>query len=208
VKSKSANSIMANRMKFRGPGFVPQRFDTIMDYGYLYKCTDATGFYDWVLRANSIYDPDFALGGDSVTGLDQIANLYKHYKVTGCAIEVTAVNNDSDDPIHVVLIPNCFSASYAIANSNAILGMPYSKQVTVANQAGAGSVSNFMSSKVILCVTNLDSVNHSADVTTNPGTLWYWHVCIFNKSGNALNVELKLKMKYYTSFSELTAYNQ
>jgi len=205
---KSANSIMANRMKFRGPGFVPQRYDTQFDYGFLYKFTDATGFYDWVIRANSLYDPDFALGGESATGLDAISGIYKHYKVVGCSIEVTGVNNDTDDPVHIVIIPNLFSASYAVANSNSILAMPYARSITIANQAGAGTVSNYMSSKVMFCVRDLDSVNFSSDVTTNPGTIWYWHVCMFNKSGNALNLEARLKCRFYTQMSELTAFNQ
>jgi len=204
----NGTSISANRMKWHGQGFVPVRFDTIMDYGYFWKFTEAAGFYDWVIRANSIFDPDVAVGGDSCTGLDQISGIYKHYKVSGCAVELSIVNNDTDDPVNVCIIPNNFSASYAVANINSIIAMPYAKNIIVANQAGAGRISHYMASKVMFDVANLDSVNFSAATDANPGTIWYFHICIFNHSGNALNVETKFRARYYTEFSELTAFNQ
>jgi len=198
----------SNMMTWRGPGFIPQQYYAPFDYITTYKMTDATGFYDWVFRASSLYDPDNALGGDSVTGLSGIAELYTHYKVLGCRVSATVVNLDTDDPVTIVLVPNTFDSSYAVANKLSMEGQPYARGIVVANQAGAGSISSYMSTKVMHGVTNLDSVNFGAEVTTNPATNWYWHLVAYNLSGNALNCEVKLHAIFYTVMSSMKAFTQ
>lgn len=194
-------SIPRNTMKWRGPGFIPEKFETCHDYSYLYKDTTAGGWYDWVLRGNSIYDPDVSLGGETVIGETEVANLYNYYKVTASSIEVTGVNNDSDDPLHIVIIPTTYSASFAIGSMTACLSYPYSRHVMITNQAGQGSVSNYMRTAVIEGVKDLDSVNYQAMYNANPTTMWYWHVVIFNRQGNANAAELRLHMKYWVEWT-------
>jgi len=198
---RNVSGIDKNRMVWRGNGVIPMRFDTVFQYGYPYKWTTAAGFDDWVVRGNSIYDPDVSLGGETVAGLDQLKNLYLNYKVNSSYCDLTVINNDTDDPVHVVILPTTYSAQVGVANKNSAGSQAYAKMMTVANQAGQAKLSSFMSSKEMFGVKNLDSVNFSALCTANPATMWYWHIIIWNNSGNALNCETHMKVKYYTELS-------
>jgi hypothetical protein len=46
--------------------------------------------------ANSIYDPNWALGGHQPYGHDQFQLLYHHYEVTGATIKCTFTNGNTD----------------------------------------------------------------------------------------------------------------
>lgn len=46
--------------------------------------------------ANSIYDPNNAMGGHQPYGHDQFALLYHHYEVTGATIKCTYTNGNTD----------------------------------------------------------------------------------------------------------------
>lgn len=50
-----------------------------------------------VYRGNSIYDPQFALGGRTVVGHANMANLYGNYIVTGVKVEVTFTSPSEDN---------------------------------------------------------------------------------------------------------------
>lgn len=197
----SPTGIDKNRMVWRGNGVIPMRFDTIFQYAYPWKYSTAGGFQDWVIRGNSIYDPDVAIGGEMAAGLDQMKNLYLNYKVSYSTCEVTAVNNDTDDPIYITIVPTTYSNAIGVANAYSVASQPYAKTITVANQAGQAKIHNAMSSKTMFGVKNLDSVNFQAAYNANPATMWYWHIVIWNNSTNALNVELNMKCKFFTELS-------
>lgn len=58
-----------------------------------------------VFRANSLFDPDYALGGHQPLGFDQWAAIYDHYCVVGSKITATALNvtNANGGPYRFVL---------------------------------------------------------------------------------------------------------
>jgi len=131
-----------------------------------------------------------------------------NYKVNYSYIELGVVNNDTDDPLYITIIPTTYSNAIGVANAHSVASQPYAKTITVANQAGQAKISNGMASKLMFGVRNLDSVNFSAAYTSNPATMWYWHCIIWNNSGNALNVELNMKTKYFTEWTGQTYLDQ
>ncbi len=54
---------------------------------------ELTGFH--VFRANSVFDPDFAIGGHQPRGFDQLASLYDEYIVTKAVITVRFQNTST-----------------------------------------------------------------------------------------------------------------
>lgn len=53
---------------------------------------------DHIFRLNSLYDPDLTFTGHQPYGFDQMALLYRNYKVNGVLIKAT-VNNPSQDGV-------------------------------------------------------------------------------------------------------------
>jgi hypothetical protein len=170
--------------------------------------TGVPGFYDWVLRGNSIYDPDFALSADSVYGLAPMAALYTHYKVLSSTISVAVRNNDTDDPVNVAIIPASFSASFAAANQDGVMVHPLCRSTSVSLNDGVKTLRHSALSTVMFDVKDLDSVNFRSECTTNPATQWYWHVVTFNNAGVASDCEMRVTMVYDTIFSGPLAYEQ
>lgn len=57
-------------------------------------------------RCNSIFDPDFALGGTQPVGHDEWSDFYKYYRVDSCKIKATFfdnLNSADDDGVQGVL---------------------------------------------------------------------------------------------------------
>jgi len=56
---------------------------------YVQRATIGQGTY-FYMRANSVYDPQHALGGHAALGYDQYKNLYNRYNVDSAYITITA----------------------------------------------------------------------------------------------------------------------
>lgn len=205
-------------LSWTGPGMIPERFFTTARYRYYWKAGAAGygdyGFYDWIIRGNSIYDPDYSFGGESCLGLAEIAYLYQKYKVYSATLRVHAVNNDVDDPISVTVIPWEYSGSVAYTQNNAIRGMPLAKSMVVANQAGQNALTYSMRTATIKGVHNLDDAGFAADMTHDPSHEWYFHIIISNgkqtgpTTGTALNTDMWLEVDYHVEFSNHYAMTQ
>jgi len=174
-----------------------------MTYGYTWlNATAIPGFYDWVIRGNSIYDPDVSLGGDSCYGTDQVAACWQLYKVIGSRIKMTVVNLDATNPVNVILIPNCSSASYAAAQQDGLLNHPRAKNVMVDRYDGAKKLSSTMTTVQAFAVKDVDDVGFSSAFNANPSHLWYWHIISYNNAGVASNCEMRMEVWYDTILTE------
>jgi hypothetical protein len=191
-----------------GTNIVPTNFRTTMPYGYTWlNATAIPGFYDWVIRGNSCYDPDFAIGGDTCYGFDQMMAVWTHYKVLGSKIKVTCVNLDGTNPVNLVIIPTISSASYAAAQQDGLLNHPRAISCTVDRYDGSKVLSNSATTARVNGVKDLDDVGWSGDSTHNPTHEWFWHVIAFNNGGAAANCELKIQVLYDTLFTNAYPYN-
>lgn len=91
-----------------------------------------------IYRANSCFDPTYAIGGHQPRGFDQLMALYDHGTVIASKIDVGAVNNNS--------IPATFSVSLR-DNPSAFVAFDDALEVptcswTISNTANGGGVVN------------------------------------------------------------------
>lgn len=197
-----------SQMHFSGPGLLPMRFTTNQVFNATGALTTAGGFYDWVFRGNSVYDPDATIGGTTASGFDAMSRIYTWYKIYSSTIQVTVVNNDSDDPIHISLIPNAISASYVVGDVNDIPAQPYCRDMIVTNQVGEGKLIHYAKTRALFSVRNIDDVAFDGTTTGNPTNQWYWHMVVSNRSTNALACEINIKISYKVTWYGLKALTQ
>jgi hypothetical protein len=195
----SGQQLLTNPTK----SIVPYNYRTTMTYGYTWlNNTAIPGFYDWVIRANSVYDPDVALGGDSAYGTDQIKAMWQMYRVIGSRIKISVVNLDATNPVNVVLIPNASSAAYAAAQQDGLLNHPRAKNMMVDRYDGSKCLSHTMTTTQAFGVRDVDDIGFSAAFNADPSHIWYWHIVSFNNAGVAANCELRLEVWFDTICSE------
>lgn len=166
-------------LSWHGMGPFPENFVTTLRYSYRYNVT-AAQFYDWKHRGNSIFDPDAAVGGESIMGITALAAMYTRYHVLGSGIKVTVVNNDTDDPVTVTVYPTETTASYTAANGNSVMSIPNSKTITVANQQGQGQIYHYASTRKVFGLKAVNDVGFQAAFGSDPTHIWYWHIVINN----------------------------
>ncbi len=65
---------------------------TTLVYHYQISIAPGINTGDKVINANSLYDPDAAIGGHQPTGFDQLMGLYKYYRVMSAQFKVSAIN--------------------------------------------------------------------------------------------------------------------
>lgn len=164
--------------------------------------TTAGGFVTYNYRGNDIYDPDVVLGGDSGSGRAQWATLYKKYKVLSSTIIVECINLDTDDPLHVVVLPSKSGLVPGVAQKSALVGLPAAKNVTVTNQTGRGIVQHHCRTTEICNIETMSDDGYIAAMGDSPTHVWYWVVTLFNRSGNALNCEYRVKIVFNTVLSD------
>lgn len=160
-------------------------------------------FVTYGFRANSVYDCDVSLGGNRATYLSTMGSIYNYYKVYASTIFIEAINNDTDDPLRVTVVPTTDNNVPAVANKEAIPGLAGCREMTVVNQAGRGVISNYARTADVHGVKDIDDVSFQAGVGANPATVWYWTVSIWNESGNTLSAYMRVKVVYDVVFTGL-----
>lgn len=157
-----------------------------------------------VFRGNSVFDPDFAVGGQQAYGHDQWSAFYRRYRVIGSAISVEAYVTDSGQVGQIAVIP--LNTSSAIL-SNAI-GFEYPKATfSKAGLTGNGqiSVSNYVKTADIRGVPPVGvkiEADYSAAISANPAKEFYWHVVLSElaQSLNSITTDVRVTLTYYVEY--------
>lgn len=204
IRGTFGNERSAGSRIVRNPSanIVPLRFRTAMPYIYTWDNTTADpGYYDWILLGNGLWDPDTALGGNSATGLNELANVWANYRVIGSRIKVTVINRDASNVCYAAVIPTQQSSAYAVGQKTGLMLLPRTKSMTVALYDGSKSITNSASTSIIRDVKDIDDVGFAAACNADPAHLWYWHVVTWNSGGgNAANCVIKVEILYDTIF--------
>jgi hypothetical protein len=183
--------------------FLPNVFINECTYADIYADTTAGGFVDWIYRGNSAYDPDYGAGGGRAIGFSQMSGMYGNYKVTASSAELTVVNNDTDDPVFMCLTPSTTATAFTIGDIEPIISRPRVKWTIAAQVQGSKKITHASTTKSLFDVKDLDEDTYGATVGANPTSAWYWHLTLFNKSGNALNCVWAMKIRYTVRWSAL-----
>jgi len=92
-------------------------------------------FLSWRYRANSIYDPDPALGSGSVPGYTFWASGYNAYVVLGLGYDIS-ISNMEGSAVDVVAWPTVTDVGLNYAGTGEMFGNPHASQNTVSAKGG------------------------------------------------------------------------
>jgi len=181
---------------------IPYERRGVMRYAYTWNnSTGNPGFYDWVIRGNDIYDPDVALGGNSATGLDNLADVYSYYKVIGSRIKADVWGYDGNNQQVVVIIPNDTSASFTLTEWPALMNHPMaSKPAYGSIYTGPKRTSHSMSTALAAGVKDVDDVGFQASTAGSPTHQWYWHVVSSPLTTSSAKSIITVLVEYDTLF--------
>lgn len=155
-------------------------------------------------RANSLFDPEAAVGGIQPFGYDQYAAFYQRYTVLGCSCFITAAPAGDASAA-----PNGFNSVYrlnlwptagtqaAVASGYTPIGataavaeQPYGKSklisVNTIGAPGAGMIKSYMSTAKMFGVSTtavLGETSYSALITANPSLEWFWNISLEDSAG-------------------------
>lgn len=157
------------------------------------KAVTAGAIYNIVVRGNSVYDPDSALGGLSAKGLPELAALYETYLVVGSKITVTTrgliPGDDLGAPIGYEMCVVPYNGDISPTAPPFELSQYNKAKYRLVPAAGGPitKVTSYQSTAAQFGVAPravLDDSSYSSYVTANPGIEWYWMIAL--KADNAL----------------------
>jgi len=167
--------------------------------------TNVTGNPRLVFRGNSIWDPDFALGGQTVMGWQAWNQFYLRYRVLGSAIRMTfASTNDAANrgniTCAVVPVSNTAQLDATLVQSKQL---PYAKVRSTQQGANVVTIKNYISTaKVEGIPWNAPKIAaaYSAAMNANPDGdfTWFWAVTWGPMNGTAIiSVDFDVTITYY-----------
>lgn len=168
-----------------------------------------------VIRGNSLYDPEHAIGGGQPLGFDQLSALYNHYKVTASRMEVTMINRhdsqnltNSGRVLGVILYPSVFPG--APTNFAHGLEQPFARHMVVGMPMAGQAIKSLTTGRkttsgVYGCNTN--DQDFKAATSANPAKEWFWHIYIRSLTGEPLDISYTVKVYYDAKFSSRVILN-
>lgn len=155
-----------------------------------------------IFRGNSMFDPDFSLGGHTPLSFDQWKGFFNRYLVHGVKYSIRFINQSQSQQCLVAVLPK--DESTIVTLMDTILERPYTKRAFLGVEGGNSSrvISGYMSTKRILGLTQLGTQNtsYSAPTTTNPIIPWFLH-CYAQATdrSSVINVRLETSLTFYTT---------
>lgn len=169
----------------------------------------------FLFRGNSIYDPQVSVGGGTVLNFDLyfgVEKFYQKYKVYGCKINVYLQNQFAiTGPFYLSLYP--------ILEGGHVVTSPTIQKMTSIKHCvtkrfyektiKAFRVKNYLSTRKLYDVKDLDDRDFNGGSGTNPAQMWNWVVHVWRETGMTsvpnMYVNLNCKLTYYTSVKRTEA---
>lgn len=189
---------------------MPDKFVTSLTYCHIGQEAPAvTAQYDHQFNMNSIYDPDRSGGGHQPLGRDQLSTLYSRYRVIACKWIVDFMPEATPGPILCVTIPNN-EAGALTGSSQTAVETPYAKYKTtnalstaIATDVRHVRISGSADLAKIYGVskeTLMSDDRYAAASGADPSEFAILHVCGFSIDGNAIVVQMCVKLIYTVEF--------
>lgn len=166
--------------------------------------TGAAVNYNAVVAGNSLYDPALASSTQQPLGYDQLTTIYAYYRVFASKITVTLWPNanDTTGKLMLTLVPGFQSTAQAS-------GYDYADQPHARTRADffwynpGKKLSNFMTTKKIWGVSNIQDDKYYAANNASPTNIWYWHININAVDGSTMTSTNRFmtKIVYWCEFS-------
>jgi hypothetical protein len=156
----------------------------------------------WLLRGNSVFDPDYTYTGHQPSGFDEFAAFFQYYRVVASKIEVISSALTELIPMVTVVRPvreieaqSQYNAP--VESTRAVYGfMPDTKvpNLILHNSATTSALYSGQSS------TDQD---FGSLVTTNPAKVWYWEVLTQSANqASTASLAITVVVEYEVIFSQ------
>lgn len=202
------------RFKRRFKKDISRSIITTQDYGFpdtyktklkinVYAHLVATGTTNnWVYRANSLFDPEYAMGGNQPRYYDQLSAIYNKYLVLSCKAKVEFSNQSTTVPCTVALMYSDSDPSALTMDD--IIENRYSKYTTIGTASGTGNkrLSYYMPMKSLLGQNSLNPDPYLyTSVGSNPVDEVYFMVSGQSVDASSqCNVYAIIELTYYCLF--------
>lgn len=157
----------------RGIGF-PDRFFTNLVYSDSIVLTPSSGTPtpSFLLRMNSIFDPQQSLGGGQPTYYDQLALIYKQYRVKGCKVTAMfAYQTTTGSGVGPAVCGiNCGDSGLPTTDAGTLISAPNTSFDVLMNQGDTKTVVATYSEKNVFPG---EDWNTAAGFGSDPATQWY-----------------------------------
>lgn len=159
-----------------------------------------------IIRGNSLYDPDYSVGGGQPQGFAQWSGLYSKYKVSGSSIRVQPVVANASN----LAAASAWTIAPVLNDSphyaETLSMFPYARNKVQQNvYTGSKGMSSYISTRKICGHSTADS-DFEASTSSNPAKEWYWNFA-FTAVDGATNLDFfaVVTVTYYaTMFNRLT----
>lgn len=166
----------------------------------------STSFQNKVFRMNSLFDPEFIIGGHQPMGYDQWTPMYNRYLVTGMAYDISYVNNivgggaSNSTNIYAQFLPNATSPEVL---EQSLRERPFVKRGILAPLGHSRRMKGYAAVKTILGLKHIDQrdTQYAGTVTTDPPiTAGFYVYSSSSPAGVAHNCTAKIDLTYYAIF--------
>lgn len=188
-----------------GRMIVPRRLTTKLVYSTKFTLNAVTGnhFYN-SYRGNNIYDPDYTLAGHQPRGYDQLATLYKQYRVNGCKIELIACTPAQTDAgcIEIVVFPTNDPDNLATTDPEQLAEQPGAGLI-VLSPGVQKKISSYYSTSQAFGISKIKARNDDAYAGafgSGPSSEWYFQlVGQVSDENTTMDAFLYVKLTYYVT---------
>lgn len=157
---------------------------------------------------NGLYDPDTSGAGHQPYGYDQMATLYKRYKVNGCLVKLTFNDPNEDGVICAVQLVNPSNPTAFINGLDPSL-LEERQQTFVSRINNTGSqkvvkkfyVPIYQASGLKKLQFMADPDNFTADLASNPGSVVSMLMAVGSEQGTGTaTLRVTIDLTYYVTF--------
>lgn len=184
----------------------PDRQYIKMRWNILYNGGSASTSNRYVVRGNSIYDPEQTSSTGGVPfGYDQISGIYDNYRVLGSKykVEIMPGDNGNGNYVKFALYPTRSLTDY---QTDSLAEEPYSKSCFVGGSAATSRrfMTSYMSTKKLFGVKSIEQQESFSGLTggtlvgSNPANVWYWVLDFDSVAGAPIgSTWLNITVVYY-----------
>ena len=164
---------------------IPDRQMMKLKYTDFLTLDPAGTLENYLYRGNSLFDPDLTGGGHQPLGRDQWVNFYSRYRVRASKIRVSFLprsNTTIDSNIMIHVIPTLDAGSVS-QQPRDLVEQPYSRWRLLGTANGTQNgvnLHNYMSTKKIMGIPDINTDDYASLMTTNPLRQWYWNLGVQN----------------------------
>lgn len=193
--------------RFTGTTMWPDTCYVKLKYRTYYHQTTSVANNAVVYRGNSVFDPQYAVGGTQPEGFDQWATQYQEYYVSASKIRVIINNPGTGSLLRHSIIPCPVDNVTTLSDTTGTLrpeAFPYCKTKYTGNPGGSKTLTwlkHYMTTRKMIR-RDVKDVDLSADVTANPGEEWMWvfRTDYYDNTQATASCHLDIQITYYVLF--------